>query len=245
MPEQTSELSVACVLVTHLPVEAERRRYPALLGRPLVIVERHASGELVLDCSAEAAGVAAGMPLAEALARCPYSVVMQADVSYYSDTFDRLADSLAMRCSAVEKGQLGCLYATIEGLSQVYGGEARLAAALLQAVPPGFRPRLGVSSGKLAAYAAAVTAPDGRAVKASSEAVAFLSDCSIGSGPMEKMEPIPASSRLSSAVNLGSGDRALPSRALPSRALPSKEGRIRQTPLLPARSFAGKTIALI
>ena len=157
------------------------RRYPVLRGRPVVIVENDGSGELTLDSSDEAVslGVTAGMPLSYALARCPDAVLMQADTAYYSDTSDRLADSLAVRCPKVEIDGKGRFYAGLDGLSDFYGCEPRLVASLLQAMPPGFNPRIGVASAKFPAYVAAATAPDGRAARASLDTAAFLSGCSI------------------------------------------------------------------
>ena len=184
MSEPTSQLTVACVLVTHLPVKAERRRYPALRGKPLVIIESCGSRDLVLDSSAEARGVTAGAPLTEALARCRDAVVMQADRTYYSDAFDRLTESLAMRCPMVEPAEMGCVYASLEGLGPVYGGAARLVASLLQAPPPEYNPQVGVAAGKFPAYVAAMTAGSGRAARAPHDAAAFLSGCSIDLLPL-------------------------------------------------------------
>ena len=54
--------NIACVLITHLPVKAELKRYPELRGRPVVITQSHGSKELVLDNSPQARGVGPGMP---------------------------------------------------------------------------------------------------------------------------------------------------------------------------------------
>ena len=77
-----TDRSIACMLVTHLPVKAEMRRYPHLRGKPVIITESYGSKDLVLDSSAEAHGVNAGMPLAEAMARCKDAVLVQADAPY-------------------------------------------------------------------------------------------------------------------------------------------------------------------
>ena len=174
-----SDSTIACLLVKHLPVKAEMQRYPALRGKPLVIVESNGSGGLVLDSSPEARGVKPGMPLPESLARCPEATLLPADQRFYDDVFDRMADNIATRCPVVEKAEMGCVYAWLEGLSPVYGGEARLIASLLQSVPPDFDLRLGVASGRFAAYAFAATAPPGRAVKTQLDPAAFLSSRSI------------------------------------------------------------------
>ena len=177
---------IACLLVTHLPVKAERQRYPSLHGKPVVIVERKRPGRAVLESSPEARGVAAGMPLGKALIRCPEAVALEADQGYYDDALHRIADALAMRFPVVEKGELGCLYARLEGMEAVYGGEERLIASLLQVAPPAFEPRVGVASGKFPAYVSAVTSRPGRAVKAPPDTAAFLSSHSIELLPVSR-----------------------------------------------------------
>ena len=170
-----SDSTIACLLVKRLPVKAEMQRYPALRGKPLVIVESCGSGYMALHSSPEAGDVKPGMPLPEVLARCPEATLLPADHQFYGDVFDRMADNIAMRCPVVEKAEMGCVYAWLEGLSPVYGGETRLIASLLQSVPPDFGLRVGVASGKFPAYVSAATAPPGRAVKASHDPAAFLS----------------------------------------------------------------------
>ena len=184
-----SESTIACLLVTHLPVKAERQRYPALRSKPLVIIEIRGADELVLDSSPEARGVTARMTPQEALSRCPEAVLLPSDGQFYGNVFERMADALAMRCPAVERGELGCLYACLEGMAPVHGGEARLIASLLQTVPPLFGARAGVASGRFLAYVAAATSRPGRAVKAPPGTAAFLSSQSI------ELLPLPQKSR--------------------------------------------------
>ena len=174
-----SDSSIACLLVTHLPVKAERQRYPVLRGKPLVVVENRRARELAFDISPEARGVKPGMTLPEVLARCPGATLLPADHRFYGDVFDRMADNIAMRCPVVERAELGCIYASLEGMSPLYGGEARLIASLLQSVPPDFGLRVGVASGKFEAHVSAATALPGRAVKAQLDSAGFLNSHSI------------------------------------------------------------------
>ena len=129
--------------------------------------------------SPEARGVKPGMTLPEVLALCPEATLIPADFQFYDGVFDRMADNIAMRCPAVEKAEMGCVYASLEGVSPLYGGEARLIASLLQSAPPDFGLRVGVASGKFPAYVSAATAPPGRAVKTQLDSAAFLSSHSI------------------------------------------------------------------
>ena len=89
--------SIACMLVTHLPVKSEVRRYTQLRGKPVIITESYGSQNLVLDSSAEAKGVTAGMTLAEAMARCKNASLIQADSPYYNNTFDKLIKALELQ----------------------------------------------------------------------------------------------------------------------------------------------------
>jgi nucleotidyltransferase/DNA polymerase involved in DNA repair len=172
MPENPK--MIACLLVTHLPVKAELIRRPDLRRKPVVITESYGSKQLVLDNSADARGVTAGMSLQEATARCKDAVLLQADTSHYQRVFDGLIHALGSRSPLVEKGELGCAYVDLRGLEAMYGGEARLIATLLQAVPDQFNPRIGVAGGKFPAYVAAVTSGGGRATRAPDNVAGFL-----------------------------------------------------------------------
>ena len=177
-------MKIACVLVTHLPIKAELRRYPELRGRPVVITESYGSKELVLDSSSEARGVIAGMSLQEAVSRCKDTVLLQADTPYYESGFNALVHSLEQRSPLVEKAELGSAYVGLDGLEAMYGGEARLITSLLQAVPQEFNPRIGVALGKFPAYVAAVTSSGGRATRVPQDVAGFLKEFSIDLLPM-------------------------------------------------------------
>ena len=180
----TANSSVACVLVTHLPVKAEVRRYPDLRGKPVIITESYGSKDLVLDSSPQARGLAPGMPLQEAMAQCKEAVLLQADAPHYNDAFDNLVRSLEMRSPLVEKADMGCAYVGLDGLNLMYGGEARVIASLVQAAPQEFNPRVGVAGGKFPAYVAAATAEGGRATKVPQNVAGFLSGLSVNLLPL-------------------------------------------------------------
>ncbi len=176
--------SIACVLITHLPVKAELKRYPELRGKPVVITQSHGSKELVLDNSPQARGVGPGMPLQEAMSLCKEAVLLQADGPYYNDAFDSLTSSLEMRSPLVERAGMGCAYVGLEGLELMYGDEARVITSLIQAAPQEFNPRVGVATGKFPAYVAAVVTEGGRATRAPRDAAGFLRDRSINLLPL-------------------------------------------------------------
>ena len=74
----------------------------------------------------------------------------------------------------VEAGELGVAYAGLDGLSEMYGSEARLAVSLLRAVPEYLLPRVGLADGKFSAYIAARTSDLLGAVKVPGDVAAFL-----------------------------------------------------------------------
>ena len=182
-----TDRSIACILVTHLPVKSELNRYTQLRGKPVIITESYGSQNLVLDSSAEAKGVTAGMTLSEAMARCKNASLIQADSPYYNNTFDKLIKALELRSPVVEKAGIGCAYVGLEGLEAMYGGEAQVIASLLQVAPAEFNLRIGVAGGKFPAYVAAVTSRGGRATRiphGSVSTTAFLNGLSIGLLPL-------------------------------------------------------------
>ena len=186
MTQMKHEASIACLLVTNLPVKAERSRYPVLRHKPLVIVEKCGDSDTVLDSSPEAEGIVYGMTLLEALEVCSNATVMQADRRYYRDADDRIADALERRFGNAERAGPGRAYVRADRVSGAPYGEAHLIATLLNVAPTGFNPRVGVGPGKFIAYAMAAIAPDGGAVKAPDDPVVLLRDCSIDLLPVSE-----------------------------------------------------------
>ena len=186
-------MKIACVLITHLPIKAELKRYPELAGKPALIMKALGSKRLVLDYSAQARGIVQGMPVPEAVAVCKEVMLLESDESHYRAAFDDMLDALEQRSPLVEASDLGCAYVGLDGLEMMYGGEARLITALLQAVHPVYNPRVGVAQGKFPAYIAAVTSPPGQATRVPDTRVpdqspdnlaAFLEQCSINLLPI-------------------------------------------------------------
>jgi DNA polymerase IV len=177
-------MKIACVLATHLPIKAELARRPELPDRPVVIVGEQGARRFVLDHSPQARGVSRGMPLQEARSICQEAVLLEADQSYYQAAFDQMLQALEQRSPLVEAADLGCAYVGLDGLEPMYGGEARLTLALLQAVPAGYNPRVGVAPGKFPAYLAAATSGAGRATRVSENVMEFLDRFSINLLPI-------------------------------------------------------------
>ena len=171
-------MRVACVLIPHLRAMVELHRRPHLQAAPIVVAGRERGRAIVLDALPASAG-AAGMTVEEALSRQAGAVVVDADEPAYRRTFRQILEALQGVSDRVEAGGLGIAYAGLDGLSEMYGGEARLAVALLGAVPDRLRPRVGLAEGKFPAYVAARTAAAQGAVRVPPDAAAFLAPHSI------------------------------------------------------------------
>ena len=177
-------MKFACLLITHLAIKAELGRYAPLRGKPVIITTESDCGAMVLDSSPKARGVVAGMPLQEALSCCKGAALVEADEPYYRTVFDRIIDSLAQRSPLVERSELGCAYVGVHGLEAIYGGEAGIVASLLNAVPQGYNPRIGLATTKFPAYVAAVMSEGGRATKVPDDVPGFLAELSVDLLPL-------------------------------------------------------------
>ena len=167
-------MKVACVLVDHFPFKLEAKRQPSLLRHPVIIVQRHGSQSTVLDVSPAVQGIAPGMSLQEAQTHCKGALPVEADLPFYQRAFSRMVSRLGDRSPVVEPAGLGCVYVGLDGLEQMYCGEARLIDVLLKAIPAHLTPCLGVSQGKFPAYLAALTTQPGRAYKPDTEVTQFV-----------------------------------------------------------------------
>ena len=159
-------MRIACVLIPHFPAAVERRRDPALSGRPLVIGETPDQRKAVLDCSpeAEAQGVRAGMPLRQALAICREAVFLPPHPSRYSDVFDSMLVVLESFSPEVEQTSLGRAYLNAGGLARHYEGELDLGERIIRSLreATGLVAGVGIAEGKFVAWAAAVTSEPGQ-----------------------------------------------------------------------------------
>ena len=164
----------ACVAIPHFPIQVELRRKPKLRGRPVVLIHSSGSQRMVFDTSPRASAVAPGMSVQEALARCSAAVLLEADLSTYRQCFERILDNLGNVSPTVEDGGPGLAYVDLRGLVPMYGDEARVTKALLEAVPLGFYPLVGIADGKFSSYVATSYAHYGGAYQAPGDMRNFL-----------------------------------------------------------------------
>ena len=167
-------MKVACLLITHLRTKVEMRRHPDLKSSPAVIVGRSKGRSMVVDSTPYTSGIAAGMTLEEALSIRPETLVLEADEPHYRRVFAQVLASLQGISDRVEGSALGTAYVRLDGLERLYGGEARLVNALLNAVPQGLAPRVGVAEAKFPAFVAARMSGPSRATRVLSDVASFL-----------------------------------------------------------------------
>ncbi len=157
-------MRLLCVLLPHFPWACEARRDPELSGKPALVVrskEPSSSQKLVLDFSPDLDGLEAGMPLQQALARHGQAALVPADMPFYRSAFNEILDALENISPLVEEAELGCTYIGVDGLHLIYPDDAAIFAAVREAVPEAFLPRMGIAGNKFLAYLAARRSPPG------------------------------------------------------------------------------------
>ena len=169
------------------------RRHPNLKNIPAIIVERSRGRSQVVDSTPSASGVSPGMTLEEALSIRSGALVLEADEPHYRRVFAQVLASLQGISDRVEGAELGTAYIRLDGLERMYGGEARLVNALLNAVPQGLAPRVGVAETKFPAFVAAKASDPLRATRVPIDAVSFLAP-----HPVDLL-PVPADLKVSSS----------------------------------------------
>ena len=181
-------MRVACVLVTHLRAKVEMFRHPQLKDMPVVIVDRRTRGTrpVVVDRFPKASGVRAGMTLEEAVSRHSNAVVLDSDEPYYRRVFGQMLSALQGVSDRVEGDDLGTAYVRIDGLESLYGGEARVVSALLNAAPSYLSPRVGVADAKFPAFVAAWTCAAHGAFRVPEDVASFLAPHSIDLLPLSE-----------------------------------------------------------
>ena len=172
-------MKVACVFVTHLRAKVALRRQPRLKDSPAVIVARSNGRAVVVDYLPVTSGVSVGMTLEQALSRQTEIVALEADEPSYQRVCHQMLTSLQGISDRVEEAELGTAYVQLDGLEAMYGGEARLVTALLNAVPQDLNPRVGVANAKFPALVAALSSTPLGATRVPLDIAGFLAPYSI------------------------------------------------------------------
>jgi nucleotidyltransferase/DNA polymerase involved in DNA repair len=136
----------------------------SLAGRALAVSPANETGGCLGEVSgaAEARGVARGMLLGEALARCPELVLVPADPVLVGEAWERAIRALESIGAAVEAPRPGLAYFEADGLYGLHGSQAATISAARRALD---RPvRIGGGPTRFCALAAALAARSRRAL---------------------------------------------------------------------------------
>lgn len=150
---------VVCVLIPRFQLTVAAGDREELLGQPAALAPEPGREQRVGEVSlaAEAFGVRAGMPLGEALARCPQLALVPPDPAGVADAWERLIVRLEAIGAAVEPERPGLACFEAQGLVRLHGGtlDHVLAAARAALRAPA---RLGAGPSRFCALAAATRA---------------------------------------------------------------------------------------
>jgi len=162
---------VACVWVEAFAAAAAERAEPSLRERPLAVVTGAAPATRVVEANAAARehGIRAGIPEAEAVARCPQLVRRPASAACADAARRALLDACYGVSPRLEDVAPGLVHVDVAGLGRLLGGDAAVAERLGRAARAvGLPARVGVAgtraAGRIAARAGlGVIIPDGEA----------------------------------------------------------------------------------
>jgi protein ImuB len=169
---------IVCLLSPRFELVAALGERRALLSEPVALAPEAGAEQAVgeVSAAAEAFGVARGMRLGEALARCPELRLVPPDPLRVRQLWNAVLDRLEAIGAAVESDRAGTAFFAAEGIEGIHGdGLDGVLAAARRAVGGGVR--MGAAPSRFAAYAVALrTRPRSRrpGVVRESEAQAFL-----------------------------------------------------------------------
>jgi protein ImuB len=152
------------ILCVHIPRfelvvaagESSKIAHETLAGRALAVAPLVGGEQRVGEVSgaAEARGVARGMVLGEALARCPDLVLVPGDPVLVAEMWERALRALESIGAAVEPARPGLAYFESEGLRGIHGTREGTLAAAARAL--GWPGRIGAGPTRFCALAAAL-----------------------------------------------------------------------------------------
>ncbi|MGH7907611.1 MAG: DNA polymerase Y family protein [Candidatus Binataceae bacterium] len=113
---------IACILVIDFPLAALERSNPQLRGQPLALSASSAPhAEIIaISAAARAAGVRAGMAIAQARALVPDIAVQRRSAAAERSAFDALIDAADSISPLADVGDPGCVWLDISGLTRLF-----------------------------------------------------------------------------------------------------------------------------
>ncbi|MEA2350488.1 MAG: protein ImuB, partial [Thermoleophilaceae bacterium] len=149
----------ACVLYLRFALLAALDGRAELLGVPVALAPDPGGRQVVgeVSAAAETFGIAAGMRVGEALARCPELRLVPPDPEGMRLAWGRVLDRLGGIGAECESDRAGVAYFQVGGLRGLHGGRAEGVLAAARRVV-GRAARLGCGPSRFASYAAALQA---------------------------------------------------------------------------------------
>ena len=134
-------------VILHLDMDAffasvEQRDHPGLRGRPVIVCGNRHTRTVAATASYEARafGVTSGMPIQEALARCPHAVLVEGNPEKYAECFRQVLGMMARYSPALEPSSIDEAFLELTATAERFGGGLAVAHALHDEV----RERLGL-----------------------------------------------------------------------------------------------------
>src|SRR3954462_5285388 len=153
---------VVCILFSRFALVAALEGRRELMGEPVALAPEMGRRQVIGEGSpaAEAFGVAPGMRVGEALARCPEMRLVPPDPDGVRTLWRQTLDRLERIGAACESDREGEAFFDADGLRGIHGGgyDGVLGAARAAV---GRGARLGCAPGRFSAYAAALRARPG------------------------------------------------------------------------------------
>lgn len=171
---------IVCVRLPRFELVIAAGGPQALARQPLALAPEAGREPRVGEVSgaAEAVGVHPGMPIGEALARCPKLGLVPPDPLGVADAWETAARALEGIGAALELDRPGLAYFDAAGLRGLHGGEEGVVAAARQALD---RPaRVGAGPTRFCALAASLRARARRPVLVDRAAVRYLAPLPVG-----------------------------------------------------------------
>ena len=151
-------MSIACVKISHLPLQCEVARSPDLQSKIVIIYHGEESRPVVLDASPDAR-LRRGASLLRAMSQHPEACIIRADEAFYDARWQDVIDGLLSVSDRVENAARGNAFVAIDGLSELYGGEDQIVALISGAATKhGLETLIGVAPGRFPSYCAAIRA---------------------------------------------------------------------------------------
>jgi protein ImuB len=184
-------MTIGCLVVPHLPLQALRRAEPQLAdgSNPVAVVEGDGSRAHIVDASAKAvhSGISPGLSVSEALALCPRLIARRLDPVLFESARAAVLDAASRVSPRIEEAEPGTVWVDADGLHRIWGDGRKIASALVScAYSLGLLGKASVAPGKHLARLAARRG-EGIAVVAEGAARSHLSRW-----PLESLSPEPA-----------------------------------------------------